>query len=573
MSLDQAEQDGIALAGDETIIDRVMSHGRLAPDAPCVIIRSLAGDVALTRADLIAASQVWAQRFQALGLSKGDIVIIMIDHRADLLSTYLGAMIVGCVPSYMPYSTAKQDPDLYRKAHRDLFRRIKAKLVVTIDAWIAEHGEAFSDSDLRLLSVDGSLPGEDAQAPAGEHVAFQSSGDDIALLQHSSGTTDLKKGVCLSHRSVLAQAQAYGTAIELSPDDVIVSWLPLYHDMGLMACFILPLVNGVPVVMVDPFVWVRQPHLLLAAIEAFGGTLTWLPNFAFHHLVRTCAQGNSYDLSRMRAFINCSEPCKAATLREFEAAFLPMGVRRDQLQTCYAMAETTYAVTQSKLGLHARALAVGADRLSRTGQVATVDRDDDVATEFLSCGRPIEGTTLRIFDDQGNACADGSMGEVGIRSTSMFSGYFELPQATEMVFRDGWYLSGDLGFVQDGELYITGRKKEMFIVRGRNFFAHEVESVVNSCPGVKPGRAVAIGVFSDTLGSEEVIVIAESEIGDAQAKRQLSNAVKQALDERMSLQVRSVEIVEPGWLIKTTSGKISRKENLAKYRSEKQSRL
>jgi acyl-CoA synthetase (AMP-forming)/AMP-acid ligase II len=273
----------------------------------------------------------------------------------------------------------------------------------------------------------------------------------------------------------------------------------------------------------------------------------------------------------MRAFIDCSEPCKAATFREFEETFRAMGVRMGQLQTCYAMAETTYAVTQSRIGEVTRSVSVDQMLLSRTGEVRPVAQNAGASAEFLSVGPAIEGAEILILDDQGQAAPGGRMGEIALRSTSLFSGYFELPDVTARVFHDGWYLTGDLGFLLEGELYITGRKKEMFIVRGRNFFAHEIESAVNACEGVKPGRAVAIGVFNDAIGSEEVTVIAESEVEDPVARRRISTAVKLLLDERMGLQVRSVEVVAPGWLIKTTSGKISRKENLVKYQAQRAS--
>ncbi|MCC6920801.1 MAG: AMP-binding protein [Alphaproteobacteria bacterium] len=547
-----------------TVIDRIIQRWRDAPETPAFHMRTPQGDRTITRADVLSRSHQWAEHYRRNGLKRGDLVIVLIDYRPDLIHAFVGAMIAGCIPSYMPYSTAKQDPALYLRSHVELFRRIKAKAVVTVESWLSDFGDVFSDEPFAVLKAED-FAAAPPPAPADPgHWSEPVGVEDIALLQHSSGTTNLKKGVALSHRAILAQADAYGDAIDLSPDDIIVSWLPLYHDMGLMACFILPLVNGIPVVMTDPFIWVREPHLLFDAIEQFGGTLCWLPNFAYHHLARVCGDGKRYDLSRMRAFIDCSEPCKEETFRLFEATFAPMGVRRGQLQTCYAMAETTYAATQSKIGEPTRSVTAETALLVDTGEVRLTS-DETKGMTFLSVGRPLDGTEIRIVDDANRPLGEGRTGEISIKSSCLFSGYFELPEQTAEVLQDGWYRSGDLGFLLDGELYITGRKKELIIVRGRNFFAHDIEYVATTCAGVKPGRAVAVGVFNAAVGSEEVVIIAETQVPNPPEARKIAVGVKAALDERMGLQVRSVHLVEPGWLIKTTSGKISRKENLAKY--------
>jgi acyl-CoA synthetase (AMP-forming)/AMP-acid ligase II len=328
---------------------------------------------------------------------------------------------------------------------------------------------------------------------------------------------------------------------------VIASWLPLYHDMGLIACFMLPLIADGVIVSLDAFEWVAKPEILLAEIQRARARFVWLPNFAFHHLVRT-RSGEACDLSSVRAFINCSEPCKPATFDEFAAAF---GVDAERLQTCYAMAETVFAVTQTRLGEPPR-------RILRDGKA------------FLSCGPVIDGLELRILDGEGAALPPDRVGEIAVKGACLFSGYYKLENETKAAFAGDWYRTGDLGFVEGGELFVTGRIKDLIIVNGRNFYAHDIEAVVNAVAGIKPGRAVAVGRFSEVSQSEELLVIAEAEGTDAAPLRK---AVRDAIEAAAGLTGATVQIVPPGWLVKTTSGKISRSENLAKYLTEKRQPL
>ena len=552
----------------DTLISRMMGRVEEAPQRTAFEFIWRGGAESIDQRRLFENADLWARHYRRLGLSEGDLIIIIIDHRPQLLYAYLGAMLAGCIPSYMPYSILKQDRRLYIKAHFDLFVRIGARAVVTTHEWLADFGETLDIQSVSVVLAD-TVGSAARQSPLQRSWSAPRS-TDVALLQHSSGTTALKKGVALTHEAILAQADAYGAAISIGADDVIVSWLPLYHDMGLMACFILPLINGLPVVLIDPFVWVREPYRLFEAIEQYGGTLTWLPNFAYHHLCRSCGEVRRYELSGMRAFINCSEPCKAATFHLFLKTFARMGVRPEHLQTCYAMAENCFAVTQSPLGRPPQTIAVDQEALSSKG-IAVTPPVGRHAIEFLSCGGPIDNVAIRIVDAGCNPLPEGHVGEIAVSGASLFAEYFRLPEETERVMRSGWYCTGDLGFVRDGELYVTGRVKDLIIIRGRNFYAHDIEYATSRCPGVKPGRAVALGVFNDALGSEEVVVVAEQDETDDQTAHQLAVGVKRALDQELDLQVRSVHAVRPGWLIKTTSGKISRSENLAKYLAETRS--
>jgi len=546
-----------------SVVAALLDNAAADPDRIAAYLYLDAATHQLTRRGLLDLGLGWTAAYRRLGLEPGDIVIVMMGFGPAMLAAYLGAMLGGFVPSYMPYSAARQDRELFMQSHRRLFERIGAKVVATDSAWLAANAEIFEASGTQpVLAEDVAAAGAAVNEPP-----FEAKAEAIALLQHSSGTTALKKGVALSHRAVLNQARSYARAISLGEPDLIASWLPLYHDMGLMACFVIPLVMGVPVAQMDPFVWAREPWRLFDMIGERGATLVWLPNFAYHHLVRTVDPAGRYDLSSVRGFIDCSEPCKPNTMRAFLEAFAGKGVQPQALQACYAMAENGFAVAQTPLGQPPRYLVVDAEVMAaeRRCRPASPGRP---SLEFMSNGLVIEGVELKIVDDDRRELSEGAIGEIAIAGDCLFSGYFKLPEETAAVLHSGWCHTGDLGFLHDGHLYVTGRKKDLIIVRGRNFYAHDIEYVVSASEGVKPGRAVAFGLFREESGTEEAVVVAEtSDPARLDPREQLRRGVliKQQVKDVLDLELHTVRLVPPGWLIKTTSGKISRAQNREKY--------
>ena len=507
------------------------SHSRTRPDAPfCTFVAKGAAQT-ITFAQLYERSAAYAAAYRREGVVPGDLVIVILEHSPHLFYSYLGAILAGAVPSFMPFPSPKQRADLYWADHAALFARIAPRLLVTFAANLASaRAELPGFAIPTLVADDAILAGGDGVAP---HAA---GADDVACLQHSSGTTGLKKGVMLTHREILAEVAAYASAIDFTQDDVVASWLPLYHDMGFVAVFMTSVVLGTHFVALDPFEWTMRPTMLLDAIRDHRATFTWLPNFGFSHIVNGARRDATWDLSSMRAFISCSEPAKAHTFARFAARFADCGVTPEKLHVCYAMAENVFAVTQTKLGT----------------RVAVAAREG-FADGVVSCGPPVDGVEIRIEAD----------GEVCIRSPYLFDGYYKLPEKTREKLRDGWYHSGDLGFIRDGELYVTGRMDDMLIVAGRNYFAHEIEAVVNDLPGIFPGRNVAIGVEDPRTDATVVVLLAECRPEADFAAVGL--AIKRQVLERLGLALAAVVPLNQGDLIKTTSGKISRTKNKELY--------
>ncbi|HET9393792.1 MAG TPA: AMP-binding protein [Candidatus Rubrimentiphilum sp.] len=494
--------------------------------------------------ELMERSLAYANRYRSLGVNRGDVVIIILQHTPHLFYSYLGAILAGAIPSFMPFPTPKQRPELYWADHRALFERIEPRLLVTYEANLRNASETLAQFDLEsLLAGDEVL---EAGGKSHEDLAgFAADSAGVACLQHSSGTTSLKKGVMLTHQAIFGEVESYAKALCFGADDSIASWLPLYHDMGFVACFMSSVLLGTHLVALDPFEWVMRPTVLLDAIERYRTTFCWLPNFAFSHIVRTARPGRTWDLSSMRAFVNCSEPCKPATFERFVSRFGSSGISPKHLHVCYAMAENVFAVTQTPLDRPARVVA------------------DSRAVSVISCGLPVEGVRVEIRSEAGSRLPDGIVGEIYVSSPFLFSGYYRLPDETRKKLHGEWYASGDLGFVVEGELYVTGRIDDMIIVNGQNYYAHEIEAIVNGIASVIPGRSVAIGVEDQGMDATVVSVLAECAPQADTAV--MGQDVRRVILEELGLAIHAFVPLQSGQLVKTTSGKISRSKNKEIY--------
>ncbi len=545
-----------------TLISVLKEHYSQAPNKLFCrfIAEGNAEDISYSK--LIENSSNYALHYKNNGVAKGDSVIIILKHTPHLFYSFVGAMMIGAIPSILPFPSEKQDAVLYRDSIEKLSKRIGAKSIVTYKENLGEIRPI-----AKGLGIDAVIPEQISGSSEVEWLTNISE-EDIAFLQHSSGTTGLKKGVALSHKAVLNQIGNYSKSIGLNSKDVIVSWLPLYHDMGLIACFIMPLASKTPVVMIDPFEWVSNPAMLFECMEKNKGTLCWLPNFAYNLLVQCIgATEEKYDLSSMRAIIDCSEPCKAHSFEIFYDAFKKYGIKTETMQTCYAMAENVFGITQSEIGRKVKIDYVDRDAfISR--HYAAKSKSVKNSINFLSVGKAVPNTEVSIVDSKRKEIGDRHVGEIRIKSDSLFSGYFRLPEESAKSVESGWFYTGDLGYIAGSEIYITGRKKDLIIVHGKNYYAHDIEYIANHVPGVKKGRCAVIGIYSSRTGSEDAVLIAESALPSSNDKAVIIKEIKKKVSCDLNLLLKDVCIVPLKWLIKTTSGKISRNENKRKYLKE-----
>ncbi len=512
--------------------------------------RALSLDMVMRRACQFAAL------YRAHGVQAGDIVAVILPPGLDAYAAYLGAMLQGLVPSFLAHSSAKQDAALYWRQHRTVMEFCRPALVLVDDELLASMQQCAEGSGAVVIPL-GAATHHAAAAPA-----ELPPGNAICLLQFSSGTTGLRKAVSLSYDSIARQLAACAGAVGLDGTSRIVSWLPLYHDMGLISSFLLPAWLGVPIIALDPFVWVAEPSLLLDAVQDHGGTHAWLPNFAFLHLVRRCGRNRHWDLSGLRALVSCSEPCKPAAFDAFLARFGACGVREEMLRTCYGMAEAVFAVSQSPHGHLVRRLAIDRDCITRLGPVQA-PAEEDASLLLLSNGPPVDGCSVAILRD-GRLLGERDIGEICVDAPFLMSGYFRKPEASAACFHGSWFRTGDLGFLDQGEVFVVGRLKDVIIVNGKNIFAHDVEAAVSRVDGVKPGRCVAFGHYSEKLGSEQLVVVAER-LGDPDRDAEVVRLVNGSVIDEIGIPCSDIRMVDAGWLVKTTSGKTSRSENAGRY--------
>lgn len=553
-----------------TLVRRLVDRMEEAPEHVALYLQQAGKpDVHITYADLRKGAGIYASAFRAVRLEPGEVVILILQHGEDLVFSFWGAIFHGAIPSIMPFLTEKLPPEQYRSDLAALISVTRPAGIVTYPEFASEvHAALGPGTPVRAVLTTTSAREADRDGEIGELIASPAP-SAIALLQHSSGTTGLQKGVALSHTAVLNQLEAYSKSLNVTAQDVVVSWLPLYHDMGLIAGFLMPILCGMPLVLSSPFDWVRAPHRLLQSVSAYKGTLSWIPNFAYNFCTQKIRDKSleGVDLSSWRAVINCSEPVRWESHQAFYERFKSHGLRLEALQTSYAMAENVFAVTQSDLN---RPPAF--EDLDKEGFVARREvrlaRDGDTTIRMMSSGRALPNTEIRVVDELGAVLPDRQMGEVALRSNCMLSGYYNRPDADEKAFKDGWFLTGDYGYMSSGELYVWGRKKDVIIVGGKNIYPQDLEALSYEVEGVHPGRAVAFGLFDESAGTEEVVMVAEIDSADPGERERVAELLRQHVTKYSAVALRRVEVVGPKWILKTSSGKTARSANREKFLRE-----
>jgi fatty-acyl-CoA synthase len=553
--------------------DLLKSHYEIRPDKVSVtILHAGQPDRPVTYRELIQGAAGYVETFARNGIHQGDVVLLILQHGIDLLFAYYGTILHGAIPSIMPFLTEKLLPERYRADLAALVSVTQPTGIVTYRDFEAEVRSALKPGQDSVKAVMVSDHVEGPQPPDfSTFGGLRRKPEDIVLLQHSSGTTGLQKGVALSHQAVINQLTDYSQAIHLDAADVFVSWLPLYHDMGLIACWLMPILLGYPLVIMSPFDWIRAPYRLLQAVSRYQGTLSWLPNFAYNFCAQKIRERDltGVDLSSWRAVSNCSEPMRWDSHQVFYERFKSLGLRYAALDTCYAMAENVFAVTQG--GIDAPVFFEDIDRESlQVDQVARPSLPGKPAVRMLGAGKAIPNTSISILDSRGQALPDRAVGEVALKSDCMLSGYYHRLDATEKAFIHDWYLTGDYGYLVDGELYITGRKKDLIIVGGKNIFPQDLELLAYEVPGVHAGRASAFGIFNDSTGTEDVVLVVEVDTEGQIEKQKISDAIRLTVTRGSAVSLRYVHIVGKHWMVKTSSGKTARSANREKFLKEMQ---
>jgi len=487
----------------------------------------------------------------------GDRVVLIMPQGIPAMTTFVGAMMLGAVPAFLAYPNFKVEPSKYRSGLTGVTANLRAMAVVIDEKFPDEMLPCVSLGPETKLLRAGQNTGN-VKLHDGLHSA-QIRPDTLAFIQHSAGTTGLQKGVALTHASVIRQLGHLATALKIdSASDRLYSWLPLYHDMGLIASFMLPMACHIPIVMQSPLNWVMQPESMLQVVSEYKCTLAWMPNFALQFAPRRTPQSRwaDYDLSSLRLLINCSEPIRATSMNEFRRAF---SIGEGVLQSSYAMAENVFAVTQSTIERGPVTISADGQRFRSVHRIVEVPPETPGAISFMSSGCLLPNQLVRILSDSGETLQNACVGEIAIQSDCLFEGYYNRPELTTQVLVDGWYRSGDLGFLLNGELFVVGRKKDLLIIGGENIYPQDIEEIVSAHPAIHDGRVIAIGVYNPSLGTEDVVVVAEVEkeelLSDAVM---LEQEIRSRVVAGLGIAVRTILLKPPKWIVKSTAGKAAR---------------
>jgi len=512
--------------------------------------------------DLYVRVSQYATALLRLGLRPGDRVAMIIPEADAFVLTFLGAMHAGLVPVPMcpPMTLGKLGN--YLESSRHTIRKSEAVALVCSSA-VKNVVGSLLDESLRVICTTDELPVDNVETPLAPISA-----SDPGFIQFTSGSTSRPKGVVLTHGNLRANAHCImNLGLKATPDDVGCTWLPFYHDMGLIGFVLAPLVTDTPVAFMQPLAFLKRPLTWFQMIARHRGSIGFGPNFAYGLCTQRIKERDleGIDLSSWRIAGCGAEPIQLGVLEAFADRFASVGFRREAFLPCFGMAESTLAVSFHDVDAAPKGDRILLDRLTRENVAvpAPVDTTHETA-EFVSCGRAFPGHEIAIVDEAGHPVDERCVGEIVIKGPSVMEGYFKDDEITRQTVRNGWLHTGDKGYLADGELYICGRIKEMIIVAGKNYYPTDIEWACNDIPGVRKGNVVAFSVGGFGEGAERVVCALESR-APAEDHDEIVRMVKTRVLQVVGLKLDEVVLLEPGSLPKTSSGKLQRRRTRELY--------
>ena len=561
----EVEREEVPLPIDaETMVGVLASHAESHPERTHLELHAGDEHVTLSYGELMSRAGNVAESLRERDVRPGDAVALMLPTCREYFESFLGILFAGAVPVpiYPPYRAKQLEEHLRRQVN--ILDNARASLLIC--AGHADIAARFLRA--RLPSIRAVLPAASlaSQAARGSRSLPRVGPSDPALLQYTSGSTGDPKGVVLTHANLLANIRAMGEAAAAGPSDVLVSWLPLYHDMGLIGAWLGSLYFGALLVVMPPTAFLARPSRWLWAIHEHRATLSAAPNFAYELCASRIpdAELEGLDLSGWRMAINGAEPVSPAAIRRFEERFRSCGFRPEALAPVYGLAESCVGLAFPVPGRGPRIDRVRADEFRRTGRAVTTG-DQGPAAEFVCCGRALPRHEIRIVDAGGRELQEREEGRIQFRGPSATRGYLANPEANQRLFERGWLNTGDLGYIADGELFVTGREKEVIIRAGQHIFPYEIEEAVALVPGVRKGNVAAFAAIDRATSTEKLVVLAETRETDPLRRDELRGRISRVVLDLLGAPPEDVVVAPPGAVLKTSSGKIRRAACRARY--------
>ncbi len=485
------------------------------------------------------------------GVRPGDRVAVLAQTTPEVMLAFLACWRAGGAAVPLPLPMRAVDPQAFIEQTAAKLRASGARLAVIPDGLMGfvRHLEA----GCPLLPASGLRADGEAPPPASP------SPSDVALIQFTSGSTSQPKGVTLTHHNLLSNARSIISRIGVTPEDRVVSWLPLYHDMGLIGFFLTALISGASTTYLSPQLFVSRPETWLRALSESRGTITGGPNFSYALIGRLIRSGSvsGIDLSRLRLALNGAEPVDLQVMEELVEAAAPLGLRREAPYPVYGLAECTLAVTFPDPGRPFKVDWVSRYHLEKGEGALPVERGSAGARPLVCLGSPLPGMEVRIRGAEGGWLGERQLGEVCVRGASVMRGYWNDPDRTAEVMEDGWLRTGDLGYLHAGELYLAGRIKDMVIIGGRNIYPEDVERCGEKVEGVRKGNAVAFAV-TNRRGRERMVLVGETRLEPGEQALRVAREVSHRVAREIGAPLGEAVLVRAGSLPKTSSGKKQR---------------
>ncbi|TXC84918.1 AMP-binding protein [Paraburkholderia azotifigens] len=545
-----------------TLVEALQWHALRRPERTHIVfLDEESSSHTMTYAALHEAALRVSLGLRKLGVNPGDTVALMLPTGSDYFACFAGILLIGAivVPVYPPAQSARIDDHLAR--HAAILSDARARVMIVPSH--AFGAGLLAKARIPTLHEIVAAPQLMGEVDTEQYVPHA---DDVALLQYTSGSTGTPKGVVLTHANLLANIRAMGQTARIEEHDIFASWLPLYHDMGLIGAWFGPLYFGIPLVLMSPLTFLARPARWLQTISHYHATITAAPNFAYERCTRRIEDADleAVDLTSLRLAFCGAEPVSASTMRAFAARFASHGFRQTALTPVYGLAENTLGLAFSEPGRGVRTDCISRVRLADSQRAAQAESPDDVL-ELVSSGRALPGNQIRIVDAGRNEVPERAVGRIEFRSPSATRGYFQNPALTAQLIHDNWLDTGDLGYIADEELFITGRVKDLVIRAGRHFFPYELEAAVGRLPGVRAGCVAVCGTPDIETGTDRLLVIAETRATATATLATIRTGINEASVALLGAPPEEVALVPPHSILKTSSGKIRHAATLDLY--------
>jgi 1-acyl-sn-glycerol-3-phosphate acyltransferase len=532
-------------------------HVRSHPErVHIVLLTDGGGEEEITYAALRAGARRVAAALAARDLQPGTAVAIMLPTSRDYFFSFFGVLMSGCipVPIYPPARASQVEEHMQR--HAGILSNAQVAALITVPE--AKALALLLRSQVPTLASVLTL--EDLHEEGAGEPVHNSRPEDIAFLQYTSGSTGNPKGVVLTHANLLANLRAMGKATQATSTDVFVSWLPLYHDMGLIGAWMGSLYFAFKLVVMSPLAFLARPPNWLWAIHRHRGTLSAAPNFAYQLCARRIAESDleGLDLSSWRLAFNGAEPVSPETIEEFATRFARYGLRREAITPVYGLAESSVGLAFPQVGRGPKVDRIRRDVLTNSARAQPAAPGDTDVLEIVACGHPLPGHQVRIVDGQGHELAERQEGHLQFKGPSATSGYYRNPEETRKLFAGEWLDSGDFAYIAEGEVYLTGRSKDIIIRAGRNIYPYQLEDAVGNIPGIRKGCVAVFGSLDPRTHTERVVVLAESREKDPRIRAELTRKIGDCALELIGMPADDIVLAPPHTVLKTSSGKIRR---------------